>query len=314
MMSDLHYYLTEDHSARQRTILLSVGIGAAAGIVADVWATSSLITALVCVVVTGGIHITRALTYVAGHQEKGLVTREFSLARRYLIRLPIAAASFLIFDLMQVPVEAAVSERLRKITTGNPPFDKADKLIDSAIHNGISIDPSSIDPVTHKVAQALIASSTPTAREAAASTLAGLEAYKAFSLAFREGEENLIMRNMSLAGPEGIPLDQHFFWGISGTKERKEKVIVYNVQMKNLYQDLDWIKWIRVTFEDSAIIWGGEEIYLSEITFKNCRFQFLPVTIDPGLDALAERLLQRLRSANNGPPLSVVIAKDYSSL
>jgi hypothetical protein len=58
----------------------------------------------------------------------------------------------------------------------------------------------------------------------------------------------------------------------------------------NTFQDLAWVQWIKTSFEGTNILYHGGDIYLADVTFKNCTFTF-------GNDAASQTLLRKLQES-----------------
>jgi|ERR1700677_1112173 len=94
-MTDLDYYLTYDHAARGRTTLLSVFIGAGAGMISESLGMSFKTAGIFCILMVGAVEVTRAWRYVQPAERRG-VAAGFpsptlkSATRRSLIFVPVS--------------------------------------------------------------------------------------------------------------------------------------------------------------------------------------------------------------------------------
>jgi hypothetical protein len=121
-MSKFDYYLTSDHVARTKTAILSILMGAVAGIVSEVAGMPSKGAAVICLSVVGIVEITSAFLYVLPIEQKRRKSLEpESFGRRSLIFAPISALLFLLLTLLPTPkIEAAVIERRLKNNANDP--------------------------------------------------------------------------------------------------------------------------------------------------------------------------------------------------
>lgn len=90
-------------------------------------------------------------------------------------------------------------------------------------------------------------------------------------------------------------LDFNAFGGMRsfvGT-DGKSQVVVMNATI-HAVQKLDFIVWLNVRFVGSIILYNGGPLYLGNVTFENCRFQF-------GSDAESQKVLAQIRNVGNEP-------------
>jgi len=152
-MTKLDYYLTQDHAARQRTMLISVSVGALAGMLAELLGAAFNVAVVVCVLTVGGLEIIRAVSYAPPVRKIIQSSADFQETRRYLLGLVYSAVGCLAVAFWASPrVEAMVERKLREATAGDPPYDKANKLIKSALQNDIRINSATVEIVRRKVA------------------------------------------------------------------------------------------------------------------------------------------------------------------
>jgi hypothetical protein len=309
-MTNLDYYLTSGHSARSKTTFIAIAVGAGSGMFSEWLGAPLKLAAVVCILVIGAVEIARAWQYAQPAKRKRIVDADLpSASRRSLILAPVSTFLFIIVEFLPVPkIEAAVMDRrLQKATGGNPPYDKVDKLVTSAIHNEIPASPKSIDAAKHQVAQALTTDVAPAARESATGTLARLEGYKVFSqnLIARKPQSYVNIQNAVAYRTLEPPYPHAWVLGIGATEEVAKATLVYRVRIKDLSQEIDWFKWVDIVFEDSTILYYGGDIYLANVTFKNCKVDVIHF-LDPNPD-LTKRVVERLQRANDGPPISLIV-------
>jgi hypothetical protein len=186
MKDDLDYYLTQDHAARQRTMLFSVFAGAVAGATAQLVGVSTNRAFEICVVIVAAFELGRALGYQRASQEKRTRTAVVLPLRRYAIRVAFSAFVVFILALLRIPhIEAAVIDRkLRKMTEEDPfPFEKVDALINLAIQNSIRIPEKSIAAAKRQALRAAVLNTKVPSASPASATLAHLEAYTLYDVA-----------------------------------------------------------------------------------------------------------------------------------
>jgi hypothetical protein len=127
------------------------------------------------------------------------------------------------------------------------------------------------------------------------SALVHVAAYAYFTQAFPTHPANLVIHGGTMSGgEEAIHIG-------SGTS-----VIADGVLIKDSAQDLAGIYWIRATFENVRVRYHGGPLYLADVTFKNCTFQF-------GNDPQSEQVRKALLGAE-GKPTSLLLAGNFSSL
>jgi hypothetical protein len=95
-MTHLNYYLTEDHAARQRTMLFSVATGAAVGMITQGWGIPFNTSVLMCVLATGAVELTSAMLYAPRARRTARPGAALSSNRRDLLRTAFSAACFLV--------------------------------------------------------------------------------------------------------------------------------------------------------------------------------------------------------------------------
>lgn len=94
-MTNLDYYFTEDHRARQRTTLISVAVGAGLGMSAELWGVPFRYAAFTCIAATSAAEISIAMTY-----RRVFTARHHSpiAGRRSLIFLGASTLFFLLLE------------------------------------------------------------------------------------------------------------------------------------------------------------------------------------------------------------------------
>jgi hypothetical protein len=112
-MTNLDYYLFEDHTARQRTALMGVLAGAILGVALQEFGFSLNVTAGVCVLAVGAVEITRAVIYEQPSHKYQKAT--VVLLRRYVMRSAFAGAVVALLSLLKIPSESMLIERIAEL-------------------------------------------------------------------------------------------------------------------------------------------------------------------------------------------------------
>jgi|SRR5882724_7544604 len=76
--------------------------------------------------------------------------------------------------------------------------------------------------------------------------------------------------------------------------DNESQVVIMNATIEGAAQKLDAIVWLKIKFKDSKIIYSGGPLYLGDVTFENCLFQF-------GSDADSQKVLAQIKAARNQP-------------
>jgi hypothetical protein len=76
--------------------------------------------------------------------------------------------------------------------------------------------------------------------------------------------------------------------------DNESQVVIMNATVDGATQKLDAIVWLNIKFKNSKIIYSGEPLYLGDVTFENCLFQF-------GSDAESQKVLTQIKAAGNQP-------------
>jgi hypothetical protein len=71
-------------------------------------------------------------------------------------------------------------------------------------------------------------------------------------------------------------------------------------------QDITGIKWIKTNFANVTVKYNGGELYLSGVTFKDCKYEF-------GNDERSRTVLSILRK-EKAEPINLLISDNFSSL
>jgi len=74
--------------------------------------------------------------------------------------------------------------------------------------------------------------------------------------------------------------------------DNESQVLVENATVEGATQKLDSIAWLNVKFKNSQITYAGGPLYLGNVTFENCQFQF-------GRDPESQKVLAKIRAAPN---------------
>jgi hypothetical protein len=72
------------------------------------------------------------------------------------------------------------------------------------------------------------------------------------------------------------------------------RLLVIDAIFEGGEQKLDSIVWLKMKFKNTQIIYGGGPLYLGDVTFENCQFEF-------GNDPESQRVLAQIKAAANQP-------------
>jgi hypothetical protein len=67
-----------------------------------------------------------------------------------------------------------------------------------------------------------------------------------------------------------------------------------NATIEGATQKLDGIVWLNIKFKNSQIIYNGGPVYLGDVTFENCQFQF-------GSDTESQKVLAQIKGSGAQP-------------
>jgi hypothetical protein len=76
--------------------------------------------------------------------------------------------------------------------------------------------------------------------------------------------------------------------------DHQSRVVVMNATVEGTSQKLDGIVWLKVKFKNSRITYTGGPLYLGDVTFENCQFQF-------GSDPESQKVLGQIKENVNRP-------------
>ncbi len=76
--------------------------------------------------------------------------------------------------------------------------------------------------------------------------------------------------------------------------DNESQVVIMNATIEGAAQKLDAIVWLNIKFKNSQIIYRGGLLYLGDVTFENCQFQF-------GTDTESKKVLAQIQAAGNQP-------------
>lgn len=76
--------------------------------------------------------------------------------------------------------------------------------------------------------------------------------------------------------------------------DNESQVVIMNATIEGAAQKLDAIVWLNVKFKNSQISYSGGPLYLGDVTFENCQFQF-------GSDPESQTVLAQIKEMGNQP-------------
>jgi len=152
-VTNLEFYLTQDHRARNLTTLMSVTVGTVLGIITQVWGAKISTAAAISFIGIAFIEVTRALAYKLKPVQRKEMVIGFSSSRRSLLRLAYASVAFMFFAALRLPrLQASIIEKqLDRATKGTPPYKEADRIIQFAAQNKIPVKAKSIEAAKRRV-------------------------------------------------------------------------------------------------------------------------------------------------------------------
>jgi hypothetical protein len=177
-------------------------------------------------------------------------------------------------------------------------FQKTSLTIDSALSADIPVERASLVPLESFIRTALQTRELPkTVRAEGLSAFIHIAGYSTFSKNWMEGAPYSII-NVTIG---------KFGTAIVIEESARNRVVVYNSRLFEIgAQNIAWAKWIKTSFEDMKITYYGGDVYLADVTFKNCTFDF--DTDKQSLDLLAK--LQESQRRNI--PTTALLAKGES--
>ncbi len=156
-MTDLNRYLTQDHAARQRTTLFSVGIGAAVGMITELWGIPFRASFLLCLLATGAVEVTMAVRYVPSAQTR-IHTGVRFVERRNLLRVAFSIVSSLVLVRVLFQLNSNVNARRIKQVASNPSdqtnIAEAKTVLAKAISERVKIEKTVIQEAGAKFLEA----------------------------------------------------------------------------------------------------------------------------------------------------------------
>lgn len=76
--------------------------------------------------------------------------------------------------------------------------------------------------------------------------------------------------------------------------DNESQIVIMNATIESAAQKLDAIVWLNIKFKNSQIIYSGGPLYLGDVTFENCQFQF-------GSDAESQKVLAQIKESGKQP-------------
>lgn len=289
-MSNIDYYLLEDHGARQRTILVGAGVGLVLGTVAQAFGLSINVTAGICFAAAGVVEITRAVRYKQPRR-KGKVAVAAIPVRRQLIYTAFSAAAVLVLALLRLP-RALARAIDRELTTaaGTPTSSRSIKtaqtMLAGADAENLKLDPRVVKEVGNRFADA--------APEATVAWDVALEAANYYSSQLTPGSvpvlgklrraanaslyyaslrENVDVWEVGDASPENSALIQPLDEPNPFEHESGAQFIILEMHRKENFH-LEPVHFKHFIFTNVTVRYGGGKVWLEDVYFVNCTFAF----------------------------------------
>jgi hypothetical protein len=76
--------------------------------------------------------------------------------------------------------------------------------------------------------------------------------------------------------------------------DKESQVVIMNATIEGAAQKLDGIVWLNIKFKNSQIIYSGGPLYLGDVSFENCQFQF-------GSDPESQKVSAQIKTPGNQP-------------
>ena len=76
--------------------------------------------------------------------------------------------------------------------------------------------------------------------------------------------------------------------------DNESQIVIMNATIEGAAQKLDAIVWLNIKFKNSQIIYSGGPLYLGDVTFENCQFQF-------GSDTESQKVLAQIKETGKQP-------------
>jgi hypothetical protein len=188
-------------------------------------------------------------------------------------------------------------------------LQKASNVIDVALTSYIPASPGSLSPLLDRVQKIQESyGSDPIIRTEATSVAVQLSGYEIASHQILEGHipsnespvDALLERGATFIGFSAhCPPPPGNFFRFRLGDETVRRVVAVDVQVYTCSQQLDGPKWINDKFHGSKIKYNGGSLYLADVIFDNCTFEF-------GNDPSSRAVLAKIM-ASNGKPVNILI-------
>jgi hypothetical protein len=190
-------------------------------------------------------------------------------------------------------------------------LQKASALIDFAMQARFPASPEEITPLLQRVSLLRSTYDSERVRSESDSTSVRLSGYQLTSKQILNGVSPRATRPESIEAferygstimnlrfecpdPPGNFIDFE-----TDTNPLRILMVVLDVQVTRCKQSLDGVKWIKDGFDGSAIRYRGGTLFLANVIFKNCTFDF-------GSDPRSKEVLATIRESN-GRPVTILI-------
>jgi hypothetical protein len=291
-MSNIAYYLLEDHPARQHTLLVGAGICLILGTIAQAFGFSINITAGICFAAAGIVEITRAVKYTQPSR-RGKIAVAVLPGRRQLLYSALSAASFFILVRLSRFAAHTVERKLTESSTdpANPQSVKEVKqVLDRAQTAGIKIPADVLQIAGTKFLQA--SERNPEAWDAIAALLGyrtflnvnlSPAAHETFGRADSNSWQITAIIELQGKGPGTltatypnrlVPASQAFVFQRRGEERRLTNQGHPYVRITGTGEAiLDDIELRNVIFDGVKIGYDGGPISMENVYFVNCKFE-----------------------------------------
>jgi len=178
-------------------------------------------------------------------------------------------------------------------------FNQVSSFVQAALRKQVPMNPSDLTEVQKRLKEVLNSKLLPdSARTSGVSSLIHVSAYQSFNSELAAGRRPNVFIGAYIEGAkEAIKFD---------SPETAASIVVIDSTFKATGQDITGVKWFNVRFVDCTIRYNGGDLYLSDVTFQNCRFEF-------GRDAKSRHVYEFLERLSSGPK-TLLVTHDFSSV
>jgi len=178
-------------------------------------------------------------------------------------------------------------------------FNQVSSFVQAALRKQVPTSQSDLTEVEERLKEVLNSKLLPdSARTSGVSSLIHVSAYQSLNSQLAAGRRpNVFIGAYVERAKEAIKFD---------SPETAASIVVIDSTFKATRQDITGVKWFNVKFVDCTITYNGGDLYLSDVTFQNCRFEF-------GRDARSRHVYEFLERLSSRPK-TLLVTRDFSSV